>query len=136
MSNLSCARFQIKLEFGRLPSGKIMNAVLLHDDHECSGFEVDIKLPTKLKLVVSGKDMNSDTILDDDGKVIEDLYVKIVKVSLDGIDLDDLFLCKKIKLVTNDGDRSGAYLGFNGHVDFVVDQPTVFQQIMQWRSVA
>ena len=136
MSDLSCARFEIKLEFGRLSSGKTMNAVLLHDDHECPEFAVDIKLPTKLKLVLSGKDMNLDTILDDDGKVIEDLYVKIVKVSLDDIDLGEIFLHKKIKLVTNDGDWTGAYLGFNGHVDFVVDQPTVFQQIMQWRSVA
>jgi hypothetical protein len=136
MSNLSYARFEIRLEFGRLSSGKTMNAVLLHDNHECSGFAVDIKLPTKLKLVVSGKDMISDTISDDNGKVVEDLYVKIVKVLLDGIDLGEIFLHQKIKLVTNDGTWVSSYLGFNGHVDFVIDQPTVFQQIMQWRSVA
>lgn len=136
MSNLSCARFEIKLEFGQLLSGKIMNAVLLHNDHECSGFTVDIELPTKLTLVVSGKNMNLDCIVDNNGKIIQDLYVKILKVSLDGIDTGEIFLHQKIKLVTNDGDRIGTYLGFNGHIDFVMDQPTVFQQIMQWRNVA
>ena len=136
MSNLSHARFEIKLEFGQLSSGKVMNAVLFHQDQECSAWSFDIQLPTKIKLVVSGKDMATDTKVDEQGKIIQDLYVKIVKISLDGFELDDRFLFQKIKLVTNDGVRIGSYLGFNGHVDFVMDQPTVFQQIMQWRSVA
>lgn len=134
MSNLSCARFEIKLEFGQLSSGKLMNAVLFHEDRECSESSFDIQLPTKIKLVVSGKDMNLDTKVDKHGKIIQDLYVKIVKISLDGIALEDHFLFQQTKLITDDGIQPGNYLGFNGHVDFVMNCPTVFQQIMQWRS--
>lgn len=135
MSNLGCARFEIKLEFGQLSSGKLMNAVLFHEDQECSELSFDIQLPTKIKLVVSGKDMNLDTKVNKHGKIIQDLYVKIVKISLDGFELEDHFLFRHIKLITNNGIHPGNYLGFNGHVDLVMDCPTVFQQIMQWRSV-
>lgn len=136
MSDLSRARFKIDLKFGLLSSGKSMNAVMIHDGKECPGFSVDLTLPTKLTLVVSGKNMKLDTKIDKDGKILEDLYIKIIGVTLDGFDPGVNFLHQKIKLVTQDGKvLTNPYLGFNGHVDFIMDQPTVFQQVMHWKNV-
>jgi hypothetical protein len=134
MSDLSRARFKIELEFGRL-SGKSMKAVMIHDGKECPGFSVDLELPTKITLVVSGKNMSSDTKIDEDGKILEDLYIKIIGVSLDGFDIGVNFLYQKIKLVTEDGVLTTPYLGFNGHVDFIMDHSTVFQQVLHWKNV-
>jgi hypothetical protein len=136
MSDLSQARFKIDLKFGLLSSGKSMKAVMIHDGKECPGFSVDLKLPTKITLVVSGKNMSLDTKIDKDGKILEDLYIKIIGVSLDGFDPGVSFLHQKIKLVTEDGVLTTPYLGFNGHVDFIMDQPTVFHQVMHWKNVA
>ena len=141
MSDLTQAQFEIKLKFGKLASGKTMSAVLIHDDCEHaldSGYlKLDLHLPTHLRLKVFGKDMACDTVVDEHGKISQDLHVKITQVSLDKFTMDDSFLNQKINLVTETGAQlTTCYIGFNGHVDFAMDQHTVFQQVMHWRSVA
>jgi hypothetical protein len=136
MNNLNRARFKVSLEFGQLPSGKVMTATMFHDGCECPGYAVDIELPTKIKLVISGKDMTTDTILDDKGNIVQDLYVKITGISIDGVGLNSIFLHQGITLITDHGNTITSYFGHNGHVDFILDQPNVFQQIMSWQSVA
>ncbi len=135
MANLNSARFEIKLEFGQLSSGKTMKATLFYNDHECSGYAVDVELPAKLKLAVSGKDIAVDTILDDQGNILQDLYVKIIAVSLDGFELNSIFLHQGIKFVTDQDTIITSYFGYNGYVEFVLDCPNVFQQIMSWQRI-
>jgi len=141
MSNLNQARFGITLKFGNLSSGKTMTARLSHNDCEYvvgpDPMTLDLELPTRLQLTVSGKDMMQDTWVNADGKIAEDLHIQIAKVSLDGFVMDDIFLNQKINLVKEGGDQvTTCYLGFNGHVDFELAHCTVFQQVMAWRSVA
>ena len=136
MSNLNQGRFELKLKFGQLSSGKLISADLFHEDHLCTGYAVDITLPTKITLVVHGKDMNNDTKLDDQGNIAEDLYVRIMGVYLDGFNLGEEFLYKKIKFITKDGVLTAPYLGFNGRVEFDLDRPTIFDQVMEWKNVA
>jgi len=136
MPDLIQGRFELKLKFGQLSSGKLINADLFHEDRLCTGYTADITLPTKITLVVHGKDMNNDTKLDDQGNITEDLYVRIMGVYLDGFNLGEDFLYKKINLITKDGILTTPYLGFNGRVEFNLDQPTVFDQVMFWKNVA
>ena len=101
MSNLRQGRFELELKFGQLSSGKLIKADMLHDHRLCTGYAVDMTLPTKITLMVHGKDMNKDTKLDDQGNIIEDLYVRITGVYLDGFNLGEDFLYKKIKFITD-----------------------------------
>ena len=136
MSNLAQCRFELKLKFGQLSSGKLIKADMFQDDRLCTGYAVNITLPTKITLIVHGKDMDNDTKLDDQGNIIQDLYVKIMGVYLDGFNLGEEFLYKKIKFITKDGVLTTPYLGFNGRVEFDLDQLTVFDQVMAWKNVA
>ena len=135
MSNLKQGRFELKLKFGQLSSGKMISADMFPEDRLCSGYTVDITLPTKITLVVHGKDMKYDTEIDNEGNMVRDLYVRITEVYLDGFDLGVDFLYKKINFITNDGVLTTPYLGFNGRVEFDLDQPTIFDQVMAWKNV-
>lgn len=141
MSDLNQARFELALEFGQLSSGKVMSAVLSHNGVNyqigASPIKLDVALPTRLRLTVSGKDMMQDTKVDEHGKIVEDLHIKVSKVALDGFAVDNIFLNQRINLVKESGEQvTTNYLGFNGHVDFELAHCTVFQQVMSWRSVA
>jgi len=136
MCNLNQGRFELKLKFGQLSSGKLIKADMFHEDRLCTDYTADITLPTKITLMVHGKDMDNDTKLDDKGNITQDLYVRITGVYLDGFNLGEEFLYKKIKFITKDGILTTPYLGFNGRVEFDLDQPTVFDQVMFWKNVA
>ena len=135
MYDLNQGRFELRLKFGQLSSGKLIGATMYHEDRLCTEYSVDVTLPTKITLVVHGKDMNNDTRLDDKGNIIQDLYVRIMGVYLDGFNLGEEFLYKKIKFITEDGVLTTPYLGFNGRVEFDLDQTTVFDQVMAWKNV-
>lgn len=135
MSKLNQGRFELKLKFGQLPSGKLIKADMYHEDQLCTGYAVDVTLPTKITLVVHGKDQKRDTILDHEGNILHDLYVKVVGVYLDGFDLGEEFLHKKLKFITDDGILTKPYIGFNGRLEFDLDQSTVFDQVLAWKNV-
>jgi hypothetical protein len=136
MSDFNQARFKLLLKFGQLSSGKCIQADMFHQGRLCTDYTADVILPTRITLVVHGKDMANDTTVDVNGKILEDLYVKITGVYLDGFDLGQEFLYKKINFITKDGTLNTPYLGFNGRVEFDLDQITVFDQVMEWKNVA
>ena len=144
---MSQACFEIELEFGRLSSGKVMQAQLLYQDtaidllpgnnNRCKQ-SIPIQLPGCVILKVGNKDMNHDTKLDHTGKILEDLFVKIKSVRLDGFDMDPNYLVQRLIFQTETNNQIATnYLGFNGSVRFDLTQPRVFLQVQQWRhSVA
>ena len=130
----------INVEFGRLSHGKIMQVEILYNNQvyavtdQKNSFSLPVSLPGTVTLTFSGKDMMHDTVLDSQGNIVEDLYVKIQKIKLDGFDMGVNFLNQKIVLITDDGKEiPGAYIGFNGKIVIDLNCSSVFEQIMCWK---
>lgn len=76
---------------------------------------VDIEFPTTITIVVSGKGMN-DTVIDSDGNIIDDMYIKLNKVLVDGIPCSANYVYDLINC-TNDGATVQTnYWGMNGTI--------------------
>lgn len=102
-------------------SGDLINAV----------YERQISLPTRVEIRTSGKDNNTDTIVDKDGKILEDLYVQIKEVSLDNFQLNEKYLHQKINIKTESGKMyTTSYIGFNGITVLNFQEKNVFSQVM------
>ena len=134
----------IEFEIGRLSNGKSMDITLTNGDqiyHVDTGQKsckqtLEVDLPDVVLINFSNKDQNTDTIVDTDGNIVEDCYVKIQNISLDTFDMDPMFREKKLILERTNGESipiAGSYIGFNGCVKLNLDQPTIFSQIMYWR---
>ncbi len=139
MSNLNTCKLGLEFEFGTV-QGRHMLVEVIHSDAinrvspESDGqakLQLDICLPTKVTLKFSGKNANTDTIVDDQGKITADVYVKIVKIDFDGFELNEIFMHKKIKLHTEDNTKVvTSYIGFNGSVDLEFTESDVFKQYL------
>lgn len=139
MLEFNTCKIGLEFEFGTV-QGRHMTLEIFHD--ECSTIvspghdnktriEFDIALPTQILLQFKGKDPNHDTIVDDQGNITADVFVKIVKIDLDGFELNETFMHKKIKLCTDDGrEIVSSYIGFNGTVYFDLIESDVFKQYL------
>jgi hypothetical protein len=88
--------------FDQLPSGRFKHTV-------------DIKFPSKFNIIVSGKGAN-DTLIDQDGNIIGDMYIKLNRLSVDGILCSTNYVHELVNCTTN-GDRVQTnYWGFNGTI--------------------
>lgn len=89
-----------------------------------------IELPATLKITTSGKNHKIHTIVKD-GEIVEDMYVKVNKLKLDGLAIGNTFYHKKLTLTTIDNqEHTTNYFGFNGTctIDFV--HSNVFTQFL------
>ena len=139
MSNLNTCKLGFKFEFGKIDDrhmlvevihGDAVDIVLPELDGQAK-LQLDICLPTKITLKFSGKNANTDTIVDNQGKIIADVYVKIVKIDFDGFELSEIFMHQKIKLYTEDNTEIvTSYIGFNGSVDLNFTELDVFKQYL------
>ena len=80
------------------------------------------ELPGQVTLQFSGKSYGVDTILDPQGQIAQDLYIKILRWSLDGFDLSqDFFYNKMIWHADDETTFTTPYLGKNGtlHLPFL-----------------
>lgn len=143
MTNFNQCKLKIKFCFGRC-NNKLFQVKVddNHDvvevlpytiDNEIIGiYEKQIYLPTKIIIHAQGKDNNVDTILDENFNIVEDLYVQISAISLDGFDLNENFLFKKINLITVDNKKILTnYIGFNGFVELNFKEDNIFFQCME-----
>lgn len=95
--------------------------------------KLDIKLPTSITLTFSNKNQNTDTKIDIDGVVVQDVCVKIKCVRLDGFKIADDFLQQKLKLIATDSSIwIGPYIGFNGTMQIDLDKDNVFSQMIEF----
>ena len=92
-------------------------------------FEKQITLPTTVKIKTSGKDNSSDTKIDADGNVIEDLFVEISDIYLDTFRLDDIFLHKHITIQTESGDEHVTNYFGNGVAEISFTEENIFAQV-------
>lgn len=130
------ARLDIKFEFGSI-DGRYMtvqvNGQPVDPDQPTIG--VDIQLPTTVRIDYSGKDSQNDTKLDESGNIVADLYAKIKTMQLDGFPMSQQYLYQKLTMHTESGESfTTCYAGFNGYMEVVLDQPTVFAQYILMNS--
>lgn len=92
-------------------------------------FEKQITLPTTVKIKTSGKDNSSDTKIDADGNVIEDLFVEISDIYLDTFRLDDIFLHKHITIQTESGDEHVTNYFGNAVAEISFTEENIFAQV-------
>jgi hypothetical protein len=130
------ASLDIEFEFGSI-DGRYMTVqvngqeVVPTNPH----ITVDISLPTTVRIDYSGKDSQNDTKLDESGNIIADLYAKIKTMRLDGFPMSQTYLYQKLTMHTQDGQVfNTCYAGFNGYMEVVLDQPTVFAQYILMNS--
>ena len=128
----SC-KIEIDFEFGSC-HGDLMTVEIINGNHvetidpNNPTYKSEIYLPTRLEIRTSGKRMDYHTRLEN-GEIVEDMYVKIQNVRLDGLPLNQNFLNKKITLVDeNKQSHTTNYFGFNGSVNLNFDEDNVFIQ--------
>ena len=94
-----------------------------------TGTKINVELPSQIVLTFFGKNHNTDTVSDSDGNITQDIFVKILSMSIDGFQLNEKFLHQKLKLVTVDNQEIfTAYIGFNGNITIDLSTHTVFSQ--------
>ena len=72
-----------------------------------------IQFPTKFNIVVSGKGPN-DTLVDQDGNIVGDMYIKLNRVSVDGIPCSTNYVHELINCTDRGDTVQTNYWGFNG----------------------
>ena len=135
MHNFNLCTITIAFEFGSI-NGKIMQVLVddelvMPDEKLKSIVWLPIRLPGKVTLKFSNKDSTVDTLVDQTGSIIQDLYVKLTEVRIDGFLLNEKYLYQKIKLTTESGEIiTTSYIGFNGTVVLDFSHSTVFSQCL------
>jgi hypothetical protein len=88
---------------------------------------VPVEFPGYMTVTVNGK-MPTDTKVDAEGNVVQDMYVKIIDLQINGMSVDKVWLEKAIYLKRfSDGELVNTnYLGFNGQVRIDFDKPNSF----------
>lgn len=145
MTNLTSFQLTMKFEFGKC-NNQIMDLsmvindnppiqILPNDNDQTTQVEIAVDLPTRLVLQFKGKDPNTGTLVDTNGLIIEDMFVKILSVAFDGFELNEKFIHQKIKLVTDTGQEIlTSYIGFNGTVTLDLTESDMFSQYLLMNS--
>jgi len=139
MTKFSTCKLEIDFEFGgcrdryfslQVDDGYWQTMVSKDD----SSYSTDIHLPAIVKLHFSGKTKH-DTIIGKDNEIIEDMYVKILAIRLDKIDLNEKFIHQNIQIVTDSKDtHTTSYIGFNGTITLDLAESNVFSQVLTLNS--
>lgn len=94
---------------------------------------IDIVLPTQITLKFSGKNQNTDTVVDQAGNILKDLTVKIKTIRLDGMIVNQNFLHNCLILTAQDNSTwIGSIVGFNGTMNINLDKNNVFSQFVSF----
>ena len=106
---------------------------VLTNDHYTAVAQLDIQLPTTVSLQFYGKNQNTDTKVDQNGNVIQDICVIIKSMKLDGMMVDQNFLHNRVLLTTEDQQEClGSYIGFNGTMTIDLVTNNVFSQMIEF----
>jgi len=130
----SC-RLEIEFKFGscrndyfklQIDNGKTVKDI----DYLNPYYSSLIELPTKIKIITSGKNHRIHTIVKD-GDIIEDMYVQVTKIKFDGLEVNNTFYHKKLKIITIDNDEHITnYFGFNGTCTIDLNHDNMFTQFL------
>lgn len=86
-----------------------------------------IVIPNQIKLKFSGKTPGRDTVVDSAGNIVQDMYVKLLGLTIDNLKVPRWVLEKKTSYVTDGGQLlTTSYIGFNGVITIDIPESTVF----------
>ena len=114
---------QLKLIFEISHAGDSSMGMTFGDSDTFENFEQDrfeyettIQFPTSLVIETFGKGHN-DTVMDHDGNIISDKYIKLLDIQLNGLSCDSYYINDGIWIKANDGRVANSnYWGMNGKV--------------------
>ena len=105
----------------------------LSASNETKSYSTRITLPSTLEIKCSGKDQNTDTLIDVNGQVIADKVVIIKSIVLDNIRIPQRSIDKIIRLVTDDGQEFySETIKHNGTIVLDFKYSDVFRQVMHF----
>lgn len=94
-------------------------------------YETDLKFPAKFSIHVFGKG-DFDTEVDEQGVVINDKYIRLLEINVDGMSCYSDYVHHHIFLHTNHGQSIQTnYWGFNGRVNLDFDYDNSFFWALQ-----
>lgn len=95
------------------------------------GFSID--LPCRLIFSISGR-LDEDTIVDHDGKILHDQYLHLVRISLDGFDIDT-WKIPPSHLFYHDTAENHGFWNRNGQATLVIDEPDAILWILNHKTI-
>ncbi len=112
-----------KFEFGLL-NNRHMLVEISFDDHvkkvDPTNSEIilkNVKLPNLIFIRFTGKITGKDTIVDNNGNIINDMYIKILEIKMDRLKIPTWVIEKKLSYITEFGNKiNSSYIGFNGEM--------------------
>jgi len=117
------------LEYGSYNG--LMDVTINNQKVTSTEVSLELVLPAQLIINVSGKNYNCDTLVSNDGRVIDDKYVKLVELRIGGIPVEEVNLFKIIKYQTDQGRLlNDAYWGFNGTITVDIDQENFIKYLL------
>ena len=84
-----------------------------------------IELPGKIQILVSNKDMNTDTKVDHEGNIVEDKFVQIAELRVGRVAVNSAVLKDLCSYTRNGETVTDTYWGFPGVVQIEFDQAEV-----------
>ena len=142
MSNLfSLCVAKLDFEFGRIDNRHMHLSVIhgdcsylieprFNDDIGYASLSLDIQLPTAIYFSVSNKGLD-DTIVDSDGNILKDCYIKLESLSLDTFVINRDVLGRRLVLNADNGQTvKSNYFGFNGVAVLDLNKLDVFSQVL------
>jgi hypothetical protein len=96
---------------------------------------LDVTLPTTLEFHTRGKAPN-DTVIDPEGSIVEDKYIKLIRVQYDQMPVKKWILEKHYcHGVDQTGNRYNTnYIGYNGVTTISIPESKIFQHFLELLS--
>ena len=139
MTKFNRCKFKLSLVFGKCNNKymtvKVNNLIQKPLDGRVD-MELDLMLPENVVIETSGKDPKYDTKMNSKGEIVEDLYVQIESISLDGFPLGEKYIHQMIKINTDEGKHvNTSYLGYNGEVVLEFAEDNAFFQVLKIKNL-
>lgn len=119
-------KLRLEFEFG-IANGQMMSIKVNDTDVIDGQITLDITLPSTIRVEFTGKHDN-DTVMDENGKIIEDKFIKIKKFLLDDIPVPDWVLHERLSYTTDENDELPlSFIGHNGSLIIDIPEDDVFK---------
>lgn len=122
-------KITVFLEYGQCNG--FMNLTINGQNVTTDTHEINLKLPDKLVFSLSGKNYNHDTIVNTQGSIVSDKYIKLVALHIGGIPVEEVNLFKICHYQTDQGTTLiNPYWGFNGTVTIDINQENFVKYLL------
>ena len=134
MEILNHSEVQLWFKFGAVNNTymtvHVNGCPVVPDSSESAMISVPVSFPGELLIELSGKNNNTDTLVNDAGQIIQDKFVQLTQVKVDRMNVSDHFL-QKWPLVNDSFTTS--YFGFNGQAKLSFDAASSFHWLLKMK---